>query len=232
VNFITSLEWNLFIPDVIVAVITGLVVGAAITWSQKRSELRREKFQTQLLWDDFRGALQVVVLKTDIDPFDWIGQPFDTFLPKVAAELIDLTRGRRLRSWANILNDPEIRLLEKVIDDIRAAEVAVYGWHADLLIAVNQTVPQLHGNLDRIMPLMQGRVLAMTAEQILAAMAGPGMPSTLNDAPGGTSLQDSATRALDHDAIASRSQAVGEILLRLRRDYSSLESAVKNESFR
>jgi hypothetical protein len=104
--------WDSFIPDLIVATFTGLVVGAILAWSQSRAARRRERREIELRWEALRPRVGAQLL----DPWDRrvIGPTLEEFASRTDA-LRALVEDVPLASWAEVLDSDELRNLHELV---------------------------------------------------------------------------------------------------------------------
>jgi len=104
------INWDSFIPDLIVGVFTGLVVGLILAWSQARAAEKRERREVELRWEALRPRVAARLL----EPWDrrHIGPSLMHFASRTDA-LRDLIADVPLASWAEVLNNSELRSLHE-----------------------------------------------------------------------------------------------------------------------
>lgn len=116
-----AINWDSFIPDLIVGVITGLVVGVILAWTQARAARRRERREIELRWEALRPRVGALLL----DPWDRrvMGATLAEFASRTDA-LLELVEDVPLGSWAEILDSDELRSLHefsKAATELRGA---------------------------------------------------------------------------------------------------------------
>lgn len=106
-----NIDWDSFIPDLIVGVFTGLVVGLILAWTQSRAAQKRERREVELRWEALRPRVGAQLL----DPWDrrHIGPSMAHFAGRTDA-LRELVADVPLGSWAEILDSEELRSLHEL----------------------------------------------------------------------------------------------------------------------
>lgn len=107
-----AINWDTFVPDLLVGLFTGLVVGGILAYLQSRSARKRERRETELRWEALRPRVGAQLL----NPWDRrvMGDSLTEFASRTDA-LRDLTAEVPLASWAEILNDQELRDLHELM---------------------------------------------------------------------------------------------------------------------
>ena len=105
-------DWSTFLPDLIVGLFTGLVVGAILAWTQACAARRRERREMSLRWEALRPAIGAQLL----DPWDRrvILHSLTEFAERTA-KLRDLVKDVPLASWSDVLKSEELRNLHELV---------------------------------------------------------------------------------------------------------------------
>lgn len=106
------INWDSFVPDLIVGLFTGLVVGAILAWTQSRAARKRERREIELRWEALRPRVGAQLL----DPWDRrvLRHSLTEFASRTD-ELRDLVKDVPLGSWAEILDSDELRNLHELV---------------------------------------------------------------------------------------------------------------------
>jgi hypothetical protein len=104
-------NWDSFVPDLIVGLFTGLVVGLILAWSQSRAARKRERREIGLRWEALRPRVGAQLL----DPWDRrvMGPTLAEFAGRTDA-LRELVEDVPLGSWAQVLDSDELRNLHEL----------------------------------------------------------------------------------------------------------------------
>ncbi|MFB7250552.1 hypothetical protein [Microbacterium sp. NPDC056234] len=107
-----TIIWDTFIPDLIVGLFTGLVVGVILAYLQSRTARRRERREIELRWEALRPRVGAQLL----DPWDRrvMGPTLVEFASRTDA-LRELVQDVPLGSWAEILDSDELRNLHELV---------------------------------------------------------------------------------------------------------------------
>ena len=107
-----TIAWESFVPDLIVGVVTGLVVGGILAWTQARASRDREKREIALRWEALRPQVGALLL----DPWDRrvIGPSLSSFVSRTD-RLRELLKDVPLASWAEVLDSSELRNLHEFV---------------------------------------------------------------------------------------------------------------------
>lgn len=107
-----TIIWDTFVPDLIVGLFTGLVVGVILAYLQSRATRKRERREVELRWEALRPRVGAQLL----NPWDRrvMGESLTEFANRTDA-LRDLTAEVPLASWAEILDDQELRDLHELM---------------------------------------------------------------------------------------------------------------------
>jgi len=94
----------------IVGVVTGLVVGGVLAWTQESASRKREKREIGLRWEALRPQVGALLL----DPWDRrvIGSSLSSFVSRTE-RLRELVKDAPLASWAKVLDSDELRSLHE-----------------------------------------------------------------------------------------------------------------------
>lgn len=105
-----AIDWDSFLPDLIVGVVTGLVVGVILAWTQSRAARKRERREIELRWEALRPRVGALLL----DPWDRrvMGTTLAEFASRTAA-LREMVEDVPLGSWADVLHSDELRSLHE-----------------------------------------------------------------------------------------------------------------------
>ena len=123
----SGVEWNQFIPDTLVALITGAVVGVALLVVQRLTDSRRLLLTSAVEWEDLKDRLrraadgQVVINLGSSAEF---GRTID--------RLEELSANQPLERWARQLEDPAIRSYLALLDATDRARES--GHYFDLIL--------------------------------------------------------------------------------------------------
>lgn len=144
-----QIVWDTFVPDLIVGLFTGLVVGVILAYLQSRSARKRERRETELRWEALRPRVGAQLL----NPWDRrvMGDSLTEFASRTDT-LRNLTAEVPLASWAEILNDQELRDLHelmKVSTQLRGAAPKFDGF---LNAAIAMYLHQPRGWQGRVYP--------------------------------------------------------------------------------
>ncbi|UXW87077.1 hypothetical protein NFX31_06015 [Microbacterium azadirachtae] len=106
-----SIDWDSFVPDLIVGLFTGLVVGAILAWTQSRAAQKRERREIELRWEALRPRVGALLL----DPWDRrvMGSTLAEFARRTD-NLRELIKDVPLGSWAEVLDSDELRDLHEL----------------------------------------------------------------------------------------------------------------------
>ncbi len=116
-----EINWDSFLPDLIVGLFTGLVVGGILAWSQSRAARKRERREIELRWEALRPRVGAQLL----DPWDRrvMGPSLAEFASRTD-DLRELVQDVPLGSWADVLGSNELRSLHdlsKAATELRGA---------------------------------------------------------------------------------------------------------------
>lgn len=105
------LVWDTFVPDLIVGLFTGLVVGLILAWTQSRAARKRERREIELRWEALRPRVGALLL----EPWDRrvMGPTVEEFANRTNA-LRELVEDFPLGSWAEVLDSDELRNLHEL----------------------------------------------------------------------------------------------------------------------
>ncbi|KAA9131165.1 hypothetical protein [Microbacterium caowuchunii] len=106
-----SINWDSFVPDLIVGLFTGLLVGLILAWTQSRAARKRERREIELRWEALRPRVGAQLL----DPWDRrvMGPTLEEFASRTDA-LRELVEDVPLGSWAEVLDSEELRNLHEL----------------------------------------------------------------------------------------------------------------------
>src|SRR5690606_12002605 len=107
-----AINWDTFLPDLIVGLFTGLVVGVILALLQSHAARKRERREIELRWEALRPRLAAQLL----DP--WDRRVMGLTLEEVASRtdaLRELIEDFTLGSWAEILKSDELRNLHEFL---------------------------------------------------------------------------------------------------------------------
>lgn len=106
----SSINWDSFVPDLIVGLFTGLLVGVILASTQARAARKRERREIELRWEALRPRVGAQLL----DPWDRrvMGYTMAEFAGRTDA-LRELIEDVPLGSWADVLNSDELRSLHE-----------------------------------------------------------------------------------------------------------------------
>ena len=104
-------NWDSFLPDLIVGLFTGLVVGGILAWTQARASKKRERREIELRWEALRPRVGALLL----DPWDRrvVWSTLGEFAGRTDA-LRELIEDFPLGSWAEVLDSDELRSLHEL----------------------------------------------------------------------------------------------------------------------
>jgi hypothetical protein len=224
-TFITQLDWASFFPNLIVAGFTGLVVGIILNAVQRKTERRREQFEVELLWEEFRREVQGVVWPGSFEVTPWIGN-FKGTVAFYTDPLLNLTKGRRLSSWAATLQDPEIALLRDVSNDMMTARALADQWGPSMQAAGKAALPTL-GYWVNVDVLIESKVFGRSDEETILAMGLQAMPQQ-GDGTGATFLLNHEVEKLlkNNPNIRREGEALVSILKRIETSYAALRAGM------
>lgn len=105
-----SMNWDSFVPDLIVGLFTGLLVGVILALTQSRAARKRERREIELRWEALRPRVGAQLL----DPWDRrvMGSTMVEFAGRTDA-LRKLVEDVPLGSWADVLDSDELRSLHE-----------------------------------------------------------------------------------------------------------------------
>lgn len=137
-----AIYWDSFIPDLIVATFTGLVVGAILAWSQSRAARRRERREIELRWEALRPRVGAQLL----DPWDRrvMGPTLEEFANRTDA-LRELVEDVPLGSWAEVLDSDELRDLHELAKAATELHGAAPRFDGFLMVAIVSYLSHPHG---------------------------------------------------------------------------------------
>lgn len=107
-----TINWDTFVPDLMVGLFTGLVVGVILAWTQSRAARNRERREIELRWEALRPRVGAQLL----DPWDRrvMGFTMAEFAGRTDA-LRELIEEFPLGSWAEVLKSNELRSLHEFL---------------------------------------------------------------------------------------------------------------------
>ncbi|MFE6733806.1 hypothetical protein [Microbacterium sp. NPDC057650] len=107
-----AINWDTFLPDLIVGLFTGLVVGVILALLQSHAARKRERREIELRWEALRPRVAAQLL----DPWDRrvMGPTLEEFASRTDA-LRELIEDIPLGSWAEILKSDELRNLHEFL---------------------------------------------------------------------------------------------------------------------
>jgi hypothetical protein len=115
------------------AIVSGLIVGGILAWSQGRSDRRRERERARLEWKFLRARLQTAANREDLADIlhvqNLVNAPVSTNM------ILSLAEQQPLVVWADLLNDPEVEQLVEILKQ-RDAFISLSGRLQTLLSSV------------------------------------------------------------------------------------------------
>lgn len=110
-----SPDWSAMIPDLIVAVVTGVAVGVTILFAERLSASKAEKRRLERIGTRLVHPLLLIVQRPEHFPrFDHIGK-----LTKKQSEALDILEDRDLDDWHEATPTPLTRALVKYRNALR-----------------------------------------------------------------------------------------------------------------
>lgn len=105
-----NIIWDTFVPDLIVGLFTGLVVGAILACLQSHAARKKERREIELRWEALRPRVGAQLL----DPWDRrvMGFTMAEFAARTDT-LRELIEDVPLGSWADVLKSEELRSLHE-----------------------------------------------------------------------------------------------------------------------
>lgn len=128
-----AINWDSFVPDLIVGLFTGLLVGGVLAWTQSRAARKRERREIELRWEALRPRVGAQLL----DPWDRrvVGITMAEFAGRTDA-LCELIEDVPIGSWAAVLDSDELRSLHefsKAATELRGAARKFDGFLLDTI---------------------------------------------------------------------------------------------------
>ncbi|MFJ6376324.1 hypothetical protein ACIQH9_11445 [Pseudarthrobacter oxydans] len=101
-------NWSQFLPDVVVALITGAAVGFALDRVQIRRSKRDQTFDAQVSWDRLRGSIRNIFEdRPELRPDRWIDKDK---MDGLSTHLGDCP----IQQWNRLLDDPALESLVRL----------------------------------------------------------------------------------------------------------------------
>lgn len=128
-----AINWDTFVPDLIVGLFTGLVVGVILAYVQSRAARKRERREIELRWEALRPRVAAQLL----DPWDRrvMGPTLEEFANRTDT-LRELVKDVPLGSWAEVLNSDELRNLHELVKATTELHGAAPRFDGFLLVAI------------------------------------------------------------------------------------------------
>lgn len=169
-----SINWDSFVPDLIVGLFTGLLVGVILAWTQSRAARKRERREIELRWEALRPRVGAQLL----DPWDRrvMGLTLAEFAGRTDA-LQELIEDIPLGSWADILNSDELRSLHEFSKAANELHGAARKFDSFLLDSISRHLvadPLTASVPDRVRAHEQAALVGPFANQAL--FAAPSQP--------------------------------------------------------